>query len=338
MTWLASLPAAAVYAVLAMLAFAENIVPIVPADVAAALGAFLARRGTTSPAGVFLAVWLSNVTGAVAVYLSARRLGRPFLSTALGRRLLSPQAVAQIERGYLRYGVLGIFFSRFLPGIRAVVPPFAGIFGLGGWRAIPPLAAASAIWYGGITALGFFLGGEWRAIVEALGQLSRVLAFGSVLVLLAGATVLYLRRERPDASLLAELRRLLEREEEAPQAIAPRDAARLVLEVAYAEEGLSEEQRAAVAAHLRERWGLEVPIAGERPRPAGRLARIGRALGQRFSSGRRLALVEEMWHAAFAEGRLAAEEEWLMRRAGELLALAPTEVEALRSRLRAGKK
>ena len=48
---LARLPAAGrVYAVLAVLAFLENIVPTVPADVAVALGAFLSHRGTTTAA------------------------------------------------------------------------------------------------------------------------------------------------------------------------------------------------------------------------------------------------------------------------------------------------
>jgi len=65
--WLATLPPAAVYVVLAALAFVENLVPVVPADVAVALGAFLSQRGTTTPLLVFFVVWVSNVGGAVAV-------------------------------------------------------------------------------------------------------------------------------------------------------------------------------------------------------------------------------------------------------------------------------
>ncbi|MCU0621684.1 MAG: VTT domain-containing protein [Gemmatimonadales bacterium] len=319
---------------LAALGFAENIVPVVPADLAAALGAFLARRGTTTPLGVFLVVWLANVAGAVTVYGVARRLGRPFLATALGRRLLSPDAVARIERGYLHYGIAGIFLSRFLPGIRAVVPPFAGIFGLGAWRAVPPLVLASAVWYGGITALGFLLAGEWSTIVSLLGQLSRILAAVAAIVVLAVVGVLLWRRPTSEASLLAEVRRLLGREDvEEGAPIQPRDAARLVLEVAYAEEGLTEAQRTAVAEHLRARWQLEPSSAPPAPSAPGRLARVGRSLGG-FSTGRRLALVEEMWLASFAEGRLAGEEPWVMSRAGDLLGLAPAEVERLRARLR----
>ena len=66
-----------------------------------------------------------------------------------GRRLLAPRSLAIIEREYLRFGIVGIFISRFLPGIRAVVPPFAGLVGLGAIRTLAPMGLASAIWYGG---------------------------------------------------------------------------------------------------------------------------------------------------------------------------------------------
>jgi len=69
-----------------------------------------------------------------------------------------------IEREYLRFGVAGIFVSRFLPGIRAVVPPFAGLVGLSPLRTLLPMALASGIWYGGITILGTLIGSNWERI------------------------------------------------------------------------------------------------------------------------------------------------------------------------------
>ena len=54
LAWLAGLPPAAVYVVLALLAVVENVVPPVPADAAVALGAFLSHRGVTTPLAVFL--------------------------------------------------------------------------------------------------------------------------------------------------------------------------------------------------------------------------------------------------------------------------------------------
>ena len=54
LAWLSQLPPAAVYAVLALLAAVENVIPPVPSDAAVALGAFLSNRGLTTPLGVFV--------------------------------------------------------------------------------------------------------------------------------------------------------------------------------------------------------------------------------------------------------------------------------------------
>jgi hypothetical protein len=95
-----------VYAVLAALAFLENIVPIVPTDVAVALGAFLSHHGTTKPLVVFLIAWSFNTASAMLVYALCRRSGRGFFELPVVRRLMAPEAIAVIERDYLRLGVL----------------------------------------------------------------------------------------------------------------------------------------------------------------------------------------------------------------------------------------
>jgi membrane protein DedA with SNARE-associated domain len=137
-----------VYLVIGGLAAIENVFPPVPADTAAALGAYLSQRGTVSAATVFGITWTANVGGAVAVYFAGRTLGRGFFAGRLGRRLLKPKPLERMERIYHRYGSRGIFLSRFVPGVRAVVPAFAGIARLGPWRALVPLGVASALWYG----------------------------------------------------------------------------------------------------------------------------------------------------------------------------------------------
>ena len=48
LSWLASLPTLPTYVVLMLLSALENVFPPVPADVAVALGAFLAQRGEVS--------------------------------------------------------------------------------------------------------------------------------------------------------------------------------------------------------------------------------------------------------------------------------------------------
>jgi len=148
---LQQLPPAALYAVVGGFAALENVFPPLPADTAVAAGAFLAVGGRATVWGVFLATWLANVSSAAAVYGGARTVGRRFFHGRVGRRLLRREQLARLERLYARYGVWAIFVSRFVPGLRAVVPPFAGVANVGWVRALVPVVLASALWYGAVT-------------------------------------------------------------------------------------------------------------------------------------------------------------------------------------------
>ena len=175
---------------------AGQILAVIPAsDAAVALGAFLSHRGVTTFAAVFLVTWVSNLVGAAGVYFAARRYGRRLFASPTGRRLFAPRSLAIIERGYLRFGIVGIFISRFLPGIRAVVPPFAGLIGLGAVRTLAPMGLASAIWYGGLTMVGALIGSEWGRISALIASVNRTLFIATLVLAVAGG-VWYLVRRR----------------------------------------------------------------------------------------------------------------------------------------------
>jgi membrane protein DedA with SNARE-associated domain len=177
---LASLPLVPTYLVLMVLSALENVFPPVPADTAVALGAFLARRGEISVVPMAALCWLSNVASAAATYVFARRHGKAFFREGWGRRILTPRTLAVLEDAYHRWGVLGIFASRFLPGLRAAVTPFAGIAGLGAARALVPAAAASAIWYAFLAAAGYTLAQNWAAVKQLVADTNRVLAIVAI--------------------------------------------------------------------------------------------------------------------------------------------------------------
>src|SRR4029078_11826619 len=174
--WLAGLPSGAVYVVLGLLAAFEYVIPPLPTAAVVALGAFLSHRGVTTPLGVFLVIWTANMAGATVVYVLARRYGRRLFASRAGRRLLTPRALAAIEREYLRFGIAGIFVARFLPGFRAVVAPFAGLAAIGVARSLGPTGLALAVWYGGITLLGTALGSQWSRLETILRRVNSGLA------------------------------------------------------------------------------------------------------------------------------------------------------------------
>jgi membrane protein DedA with SNARE-associated domain/uncharacterized tellurite resistance protein B-like protein len=322
----------------------ENVVPPVPSDAAVGLGAFLSHRGVTTPLFVFLVTWISNLVGAGLVYLAARRFGHRLFASRTGRRLLAPRSLALIEREYLRFGIAGIFFSRFLPGIRAVVPPFAGLVRLGAFRTLVPTAVASAIWYGGITIAGSLIGASWERIVAILAGVNRTLGIVTLLFL-AGAAAWYWagRRGRARERLWHATREALNpaapsflQGTEIAEGSARESAALLVLELAYADPVLTSADRELVAGHLRRRWGLDVgPQADPAPEEERRtrFALYANRLGQRFGRAQRLELVERMWTVAFGEGAIGAQEDRLMSLAAELLDVGPAEVAEVRRRL-----
>jgi membrane protein DedA with SNARE-associated domain/uncharacterized tellurite resistance protein B-like protein len=323
----------------------ENIVPPVPSDAAVALGAFLSHRGVTSPFLVFLVTWTSNLAGAALVYFAARRFGHRLFASRTGRRLLAPRSLAVIEREYLRFGVAGIFISRFLPGIRAVVPPFAGLVRLGVARTFVPMAVASAIWYGGITLLGTLIGAQWERILGIMEGVNRTLGIIAALVILGGAVWYWLQRRRRASERLWHVTREA-LDPAAPSFLAGTDiaegsareaAALLVLELAYADPVLTTEDRELVASHLRERWGLAggQPLASPAPEEERRTRFALYAERLRASVGRaqRLELVERMWTVAFGDGAMGAQEDRLMDVAAELLGVGPAEVAEVRRRL-----
>ncbi len=171
--WLNGLPGPLVYLVIGAFAGLENIFPPVPADVIALAGGFMAGQGAISPVGAFFVVWLCNVGTALLVYYAGRRYGTSFFSGRVGRMLLQPHQMERLGALYAKHGAKVIFFSRYLPGFRAVVPIFAGTSGMGLVRTAIPIALASGLWYGLIVYLGATAGRNWeqiRAGVEASGR------------------------------------------------------------------------------------------------------------------------------------------------------------------------
>ena len=341
---MSQLPPGAVYTVLAVLAAVENVIPPVPSDAAVALGALLTNQGLTTPFGVFAVTWTANLAGAAAVYFVSRRYGRRVFATRLGRRLLAPRSLAIIEREYLRFGVAGIFVSRFLPGIRAVVPPFAGLIHLSAPRTLVPMGVASAIWYGGITLLGTVIGAEWDRINHILLGVNRTLGLIAVVLVVLGVTAYLLnRRRRRRERVWHATRDALD--PATPSFLAGSDiaegsarqaAALLVLELAYADPALTQEDRELVAEHLRSRWGLN-PQGQPSPEPEHerrtRFEEYAGRLRARFGQSQRLALVERMWTVAFSDGTIGRHEERLMHLAGELLGIGKEELVDVHTRL-----
>ena len=194
MRTLGDLPPLLVYLIIGAGAAIENVIPPIPADTFVLLGAFLSAQGRTSPWIVFFVTWGANVASATAVFLVARRYGQTFFDTKIGRFLLNPRQMDQIGRFYDRFGSVAIFFSRFLPAFRAMVPVFAGVTRKPAIWVLPPLALASGLWYGLLIYVGATAGESFEEIMAFVDRASTYLL--AVAIILLGAFLFWWFRSR----------------------------------------------------------------------------------------------------------------------------------------------
>lgn len=188
LAWMDGLPGPTLYLLLGAGAAIENVIPAVPADTFVALGGLLSSLGSLNARSVFLVTWLANVVSALVMYRLGRTHGRALFETRLGRYVLRPHQLERMRRFYARWGVPGIFLTRFLPGLRSVVPVFAGITHQGWLPVAAPIALASAIWYAALIWLGMWAGDNLDLLGRLLGRVQGVLGvLAVVLVVLVAA-------------------------------------------------------------------------------------------------------------------------------------------------------
>ena len=145
---------------------------------------------------VFALTWAANVGSGAAVYALARRHGALVSRGFLGRHIFTPNTVAHIEAQYRRHGAYGIFLSRLLPVWRGVVMPFAGIARVPPWRALIPMALASAVYYGTLTYFVSRLGTDLEDVLGVLRHVNTVLAIVAGVLLLIVVLWIVRRRRR----------------------------------------------------------------------------------------------------------------------------------------------
>jgi membrane protein DedA with SNARE-associated domain len=192
--WLGDLPLGSLYLAIGVLSAFENFFPPFPSDAVIAFGSFLADRAHGSAITVFLLGWLGNVAGAGITYT----LGRKFGSKAFLRRIekyAGPEAEVRIKRLHKKYGFTGLFVSRFLPGVRAIVPPFAGAMRLPAFKVMLSIASASAVWFGLITFLAFRAGDNWDVVEHYIVRSGKVAGMIAIAIVVLAVGIWLWKRQ-----------------------------------------------------------------------------------------------------------------------------------------------
>jgi len=124
-----------------------------------------------------------------------RRVGRRRVEKWLR---LTPEDPAEkrFEALYGRFGTAAFFLSRFIPGVRAIVPPFAGALHIKPIGPAIAIALASGLWYGLITLLAFRAGASFETLVRLLERLGWGAAIAATVLLAGMIGFLYWRRKK----------------------------------------------------------------------------------------------------------------------------------------------
>jgi membrane protein DedA with SNARE-associated domain len=179
--------------ILPVLVVAEQVgipLPAVPALLA--VGA-LAANGRGSIPLVLGAIAVVALVVDLGWYELGRRRGARVLSRLCRLSLEPDSCVRKTEGIFVKYGVQALLVAKFLPGLTTVMPPLAGVFGVGRLRFVCYEVLGVLLWAGFWTGVGYAFSDAISTIAAHLARAERVL--GVVVVAIVGYIVAkYVRR------------------------------------------------------------------------------------------------------------------------------------------------
>ena len=146
-------------------------------------------------------------------------------------------------------------------------------------------------------------------------------------------------------SIKAFFRKTMLPEPDADEQVRTRDirlaACALLLELAYADDEFTEDERGHLRSAVRRQYNLDHHQADELIRMAERqrakavdLWQFTRLIKEEYSLGQKMVLAEVMWGLIFSDGELASKEDYLMRKICNLLELEPGYLAEARKRVK----
>ena len=119
--------------------------------------------------GVGVSAWLGDQVG----YALGRHFGRPYLDKRKGAWL--QKSIAKSEGFYAKWGWWAMVIGRFIPMVRALVPPIAGISKMNYYKFFSANLVGALTWGVGLTITGYY-----AATIPAVKNASYLIAAGFV--------------------------------------------------------------------------------------------------------------------------------------------------------------
>ncbi|MEW1646155.1 MULTISPECIES: DedA family protein [unclassified Streptomyces] len=190
--WLDSVPAVAVYAVVALVIGVESLGIPLPGEIVLVSAALLSSQHSgINPFVLGACASLGAVIGDSIGYAIGRKGGRPLLAWLAAKfpRHFSEGHVATAERSFEKWGMWAVFFGRFIALLRIFAGPLAGVLHMPYWKFLIANVLGGIVWAGGTTAVVYYVG------IVAEDWLKRFSYFGLAAAVLVGlASMLIVRR------------------------------------------------------------------------------------------------------------------------------------------------
>jgi membrane-associated protein len=127
------------------------------------------------------------------MYGLGHRYGLPWLMKRFPS-IVSPTAADRFAERFKTQGMAAVVVSRFLPAVRALVPPMAGALGIGAIRAAVSMTLASGVWYGLVCILAFRAGANAEILLARIAEQQRTIGLAAVAVVVVAIAVVWWRR------------------------------------------------------------------------------------------------------------------------------------------------
>lgn len=188
--WLDTVPAGAVYAVVALVIGLESLGIPLPGEIILVSAALLSsQHAGVNPIVLGACASAGAVIGDSIGYAIGRKGGRPLLAW-LGKKFpkhFGEGHIATAERSFEKWGMWAVFFGRFVALLRIFAGPLAGVLRMPYWKFLIANLLGGIIWAGGTTAVIYYVGlvaEDWLKRFSYLGLVAAVLiGLTSMLVL-----------------------------------------------------------------------------------------------------------------------------------------------------------
>lgn len=180
--WITDTMTALGYLGIGLLMFLENLFPPIPSELIMPLAGFTVAQGKLN---FFLAVFagvIGTMLGALPWYYAGKLIGERRLRRLADRYgkwlTLSGKDIDKANHWFNRHGAKTVLFCRLVPGVRTLISLPAGINQMLIALFLLYSTIGTTLWVSLLTALGYFLGGNYHLVEVYLEPVSKLVALG----------------------------------------------------------------------------------------------------------------------------------------------------------------